>query len=160
MTNSAASAAFAPIVKMYLEILEETFERHHGYYLDRNTSLFETLDGISAERASVPVSARCAALSAQVEHTRFYIDVIAGAMRGNEPEGVDWNEIWRTVQVVTPEGWEASKQRLRASYEGLRELVQHPEEWASEESFGDAIAVLAHSAYHLGEIRQALCTLQ
>ena len=30
-------------------MLEETFERVHGIYLDKGTSLFETLDTITAE---------------------------------------------------------------------------------------------------------------
>ena len=30
-----------------LECLDETFERHHGIYLDKGTSLFETLVGLS-----------------------------------------------------------------------------------------------------------------
>ena len=32
-----------------LEYLEETFETHHGFYLDRGTSMFETLATISAQ---------------------------------------------------------------------------------------------------------------
>jgi hypothetical protein len=39
-------------------MMEETFEsKHHGIYLDRGTSLFETLETVSAEEASVPVGA-------------------------------------------------------------------------------------------------------
>ncbi len=36
-------------------LLDETFENHHGIYLDKGTSLFETLDGIRADEASRPV---------------------------------------------------------------------------------------------------------
>lgn len=35
-------------------LVEETFERIHGIYLDKGTSLFETLDTITAEEASRP----------------------------------------------------------------------------------------------------------
>lgn len=31
---------------------EETFQSHHGIYLDRGTSLLETLDAVSSEDAS------------------------------------------------------------------------------------------------------------
>ena len=39
--------------KAILMLLEETFEKVEGFYLDKNTSMFETLAGISAEEASV-----------------------------------------------------------------------------------------------------------
>ena len=55
--------------------MEETFEpKHHGIYLDRGTSLFETLDRVSAEEASIPVGGKCASLAAQVAHVIFYIE--------------------------------------------------------------------------------------
>ena len=57
------------------ELLDETFEKVGGRYLDGGTSLFETLAAISAEAASQPVSANCASLAAQVEHVRFYLEV-------------------------------------------------------------------------------------
>ena len=41
-------------------LLTETFERVQGIFLDRGTSLFETLDGITAEQASRATSDRCA----------------------------------------------------------------------------------------------------
>lgn len=50
-------------------LMEETFEsKHHGIYLDKDTSLFETLDTVSAEEASIPVGGKCASLAAQVAH--------------------------------------------------------------------------------------------
>src|SRR5690554_3547409 len=58
------------LVNELLELYDETFDRVHGYYLNRGTSLFETLATISAETASIPVSADCATLAAQVAHVR------------------------------------------------------------------------------------------
>jgi hypothetical protein len=40
------------------------------------------------------------------------------------------------------------------------ELLADTTDWPSEREIGGAIAIIAHSAYHLGEIRQALCTLR
>src|SRR5260221_3618921 len=95
------------------DALDETFEHVHGMYLDRGTSLFETLVTISAEEASRPVSATCATLAAQVEHVRYYLEVLERHMSGQEVGKVDWGEIWRTVGAVTPQEWEASKNRLK-----------------------------------------------
>ncbi len=55
------------------EILDETFERHHGIFLDKGTSLFETLRTIDSRQASVPVGATCASLAAQVAHVTLYL---------------------------------------------------------------------------------------
>ena len=88
-------------VGLYL-LLEETFEQVHGAFLNRGTSLFETLATISAEEASRPVGLQCATLSTQVSHVRFYIDLTEQYMLGNPQKNTDWGEIWRTVGCVTP----------------------------------------------------------
>lgn len=139
------------------ELLEETFEQVQGRYLDKNTSLFETLDTISAEDASRPVSATCASIAAQVEHVRFYLEVTEHYLVGKEDRSWDWGEIWRTVEAVTPGEWEASKSHLRETYQRMRDLMRSPECWDGEDAVGHSMNALVHSAFHLGQIRQALC---
>lgn len=152
--------ALEQFTSAYFELLEETFESVQGNYLDRGTSLFETLATISAEEASMPVSANCASLAAQVEHVRFYLERVKKIMVTKEVERVDWSEIWRTVEAVTAEEWEASKNRLRDSYQSLRAYLQSLDSWDSDESMSGAMGILVHTAYHLGEIRQALCVIK
>ena len=141
-------------------IFDETFNSVRGVYLDRGTSLFETLATVSAEEASRPVSASCASLAAQIAHVRFYLDVMYGYLSDNPPQKVDWGEIWRTVEKVTPEEWEASKAQLRASYEKVLALMKGFQTWDGDDRVGNALATLVHTVYHLGEIRQALCTIK
>ncbi len=145
---------------LVFDLFTETFEKVNGIYLDRSTSLFETLATISAEEASRPVSATCATLAAQVEHVRFYVDTLETYMHGEDPGKVDWGAIWREVQGVTPEEWAASNQRLRASYERVMTYMKTFETWDAENQLSEALAIVVHTAYHLGEIRQALCTLK
>ncbi len=140
------------------ELFDETFEHVHGIYLDRGTSLFETLATISAEVASRPVSAHCASLAAQVAHVNFYLTVLEGHMLHSPLPNVDWGEIWRTVREVTPDQWEASKNELRESYQRILTLMKGFT-WEGENDIAGSLAILVHTAYHLGEIRQALCTL-
>lgn len=141
-------------------MLDETFDNVNGYYLDKGTSMFETLATISAAEASIPVGGKCATLAAQVRHVAFYLDVLEKNVRSGTFTRVDWGEIWRTVSSVTPEEWEASKVELRASYDRILKLIADAPAWPSENEIGGAIAMIAHTAYHLGEIRQALCTLK
>jgi len=142
------------------ELLDETFEQVHGIYLDRNTSLFETLQTISAEEASIPVSSTCATLAAQVKHVSFYLNVLEDVMRGKKVGKVDWGEIWRTTSSVTPAEWEAIKDDLKASYQRILTLTKSFDTWNGENDIAGALAVLVHTAYHLGEIRQALCVIK
>ncbi|MDJ0755147.1 MAG: hypothetical protein QNJ45_16615 [Ardenticatenaceae bacterium] len=146
--------------KALLMLLDETFDQVHGFYLDRNTSLFETLAGITAEEASIPVGGRCATLAAQVKHIAFYLDVVEKSVRDPNFPQADWGEIWRTVSSVTPKEWQALQDELRASYTSIQTLIKTTPAWPSDDEIGGAMAILAHTAYHLGEIRQALCMLQ
>jgi len=146
--------------KALLALLDETFDSVQGYFLNKGTSLFETLAGISAEEASIPVGGRCATLAAQVKHVAFYLDVVDKSVRDPDYPQVDWNEIWRTVSNVTEEEWDAIRLELRQSYQRILELINWMNSWPSDYEIAGAIAVIAHTAYHLGEIRQALCTIK
>lgn len=140
-------------------LLDEAFDNVHGYFLDKGTSMFETLATISAQEASIPVGGRCASLAAQVKHVTFYLDVLEHSVKTGKFESVDWGEIWRTTEGVTPEEWDGLKSALRASYHRIKRLIRDTPAWPSEREIGGAIAMIVHTAYHLGEIRQALCTL-
>ncbi len=146
--------------KAILTLLDETFDNVHGAYLDKNTSLFETLADITADEASIPIGGKCATLAAQVKHVAFYLDVVDRSVRDPSFPRVDWGEIWRTVSAVTPEEWQAIQDELRANYERILTLIQSTPNWSGEREIGGAIAIIAHTAYHLGEIRQALCTIR
>jgi hypothetical protein len=141
-------------------LLDETFDNVHGFFLDKGTSMFETLATISAEEASIPVGGQCATLAAQVKHVAFYLDVLERSVRTGAYERVDWGEIWRTTKGVTPGEWEALKVGLRESYNRIQALIRDTPGWPNEQQIGGAIATIVHTAYHLGEIRQALCTIK
>ena len=146
--------------KALYDLLDETFDNVQGYYLDKGTSMFETLATISAADASIPVGGKCATLAAQVKHVTFYLDVLEQNVRTQQFERQDWGKIWRETSAVTPDEWEAIKVSLRNSYDRIKALVHDTPEWSSDFVIGGAIAMIAHTAYHLGEIRQALCTIR
>ena len=141
-------------------LLTEAFESVYGIFLDRGTSLFETLAGITAAEASIPVGGQCATLAAQVKHTAFYLDVLERVVRTQDTSPVDWDEIWRTVGAVSDDEWTAIQAELRASYDRVVRLIHETPVWPGEQEIGGAIGIIAHTAYHLGEIRQALCTIR
>jgi hypothetical protein len=140
-------------------LFEETFEKHHGIYLDKGTSLFETLETISSDEASRPVSAHCASLAAQVSHVIFYMEVLEKVMLHQDPKNTDWNDIWNRVEAVTADEWAAIKEQLKQTYQRISTLMHSIDNWDDDDHIG-ALAIIVHTAYHLGEIRQALCTLK
>ncbi|MBE7433001.1 MAG: DinB family protein [Anaerolineales bacterium] len=141
-----------------LQVMTETFETPMGIYLDPKTSLFQTLDTVSAEEASIPVGGKCASLAAQVAHVTFFIESFERFALQGDDSPRDWDLIWRTVEKVTPQEWEEYRSKLRGAYERMMKLFSENPAW-SEDSIGGALSIVVHSAYHLGEIRQALCIL-
>lgn len=141
-------------------LLDETFDNVRGIYLDKGTSMFETLATVSAAEASIPVGGKCATLAAQVKHVAFYLDVLEKAVRTQQNERVDWGQIWRETNTVTAEEWETLQENLRTSYNRIKALIADMTTWPSEYEIAGAMGTIVHTAYHLGEIRQALCTLK
>ena len=145
--------------KALFGILDETFESHHGIFTDKGTSLFETLDTITAAQASRPVFTGYS-IAAQVAHVTLYLDVLERWIRTQQNEHVEWEEIWRTVREVTPDEWVASLADLKRAHQALLATLRGIEVWEEDPAIAGTLAVLAHTAYHLGAIRQALYVVQ
>jgi hypothetical protein len=155
-TKMSAQIPVERFKKALLACLEETFSNVRGIYLDKGTTLFETLDGVSAEEASRAISVNSATIAAQVEHIRFYLDVLDDYMRTGIDKKNNWREIWETVREVTPEQWEDIKRRLRQSHERALETINSFEKWDGKYDIAGALSILVHSAYHLGGVRLTL----
>jgi hypothetical protein len=148
------------IVPDLFDILDEAFVTHHGIFLDAGTSLFETLETITAEEASIPVGGKCATLAAQVAHVNFYLEVMEAYILKQDRDKVDWGDIWRRVNQVSPEEWKAYKEQLKETYQRIVSILQNFQDWNEERPIGGAMAIAVHTAYHLGEIRQAMCIVK
>ena len=145
-----------------LRLLRETFDINQvgDFFLDTGTSLSETLAHITAAEASMPIGGKCATLATQVKHVAFYFSWVEQAMHASAFPQVDWNEVWNTVGEVTPDEWQSIQQELHAHYERIVNLIKTTPNWSNEVAIGSAMAAVVHTAYHLGEIRQALCMIQ
>ncbi len=104
-------------------LFDETFENHHGIYLDNNTSLLTTLETVSAQEASIPVGGKCASLAAQVTHVIFYLEVLEKYFLKQDVGKVDWGEIWRTVEKISPEEWETLKKKLQGNLFEIGQII-------------------------------------
>jgi len=148
------------LIQEIMDVLDETFEQHHGIFLDKGTSLFETLEEIDHHQASIAVGGKCASLAAQVAHATFYLEVLERYFVAHDTSQADWGAIWRTVEKVTPEEWEEYKANLKRTYRRIVAELRNVATWESDPHLAIALAITVHTAYHLGEIRQALCTIK
>ena len=139
-----------------LKCLDETFSKVHGIFLDKGTTLYETLDSITAAEASQRISPNSATIAAQVEHVRFYLDVLDNYMLTNQSSKINWREIWETVSSVSDDEWEAIKKRLRNSHEQVLSTINSFDKWDGKYDIAGALSILTHTAYHLGGIRVTL----
>ena len=155
-TEMSAQIPVKRFKKALFRCLDETFSNVQGIYLDKGTTLFETLEGVSAEEASRAISSNSATIAAQVEHVRFYLDVLDDYLRTGEEKTNNWREIWESVREVTPEQWEDIKRRLRESHERAMATLNSFETWDGRYDITGGLSILVHTAYHLGGIRQAL----
>ncbi len=140
-------------------LLTETFESVQGAYLDQGTSFFETLEQISAAQASQPMGA-CATIAAHVAHTRYYLEVLEDRMFGRDLSYVNWNQIWDEVGAVDEAQWESMIAELKSTYERVRGHLDSADDWQGITELSSMLGIIAHSAYHLGEIRQMMCHLE
>lgn len=152
MSNGEVMERF---IAFYFPAMEETFEAVHGIYLDKGTSLLETLAGVTAEEASRANGPGQATIAAQVEHMAFYIEVLESVMDGTAAGSTDWGEIWRRRTDITAPDWEALRERLSAGYGRVMARARQFD-WRGEEEVSGALAILVHTAYHLGGLRMAL----
>ena len=145
----------------FFQLLKETFEGpppdKGSAYLDKGGGLFQTLGRLTAEAASATPWPGAATIAAHSEHLRFYVMAHYGLMRG-ESGKIDWEQSWR-VKTVTPPEWDDLKENLRRAYTAVADHLRRVERWGEEE-VGDGMAILLHTAYHLGAIRQLARALE
>ena len=138
----------------FLVLLREIFVggTERDFVLDGGTSLAETLSDISAEEASQRVSTQTASVAAQVNHLCVYVEAI---ISGDPGRRVDWDATWNDAATVNDAEWIALVARARENFEKMDTFCATFEGW-DEPFIGGAMAILAHTMYHLGEIRTGI----
>jgi hypothetical protein len=134
-------------------LLRETFEGspegRMSAYLDHGTGFFTTLGKVSAAQASQDVSEMT--IAAQTEHAKFYLDRLCEYLNGRT-EPVRWEDSW-LIETVSETEWDSLREGVKKSYESALHCIAELDSW-NEMQTGMAIGMIAHSAYHLGAIRQ------
>jgi hypothetical protein len=145
-------------------LLTELFDGPPGqeaYVLNPgDPGLLRQLDTIDARTASIPPGPGRPTIAAQVDHVQFGLAILNrwAAGEANPWAGADWNGSWRRTSV-TDEQWQALRDALRHDADKRRQVVASRTSWEPLAAAA-ALSTAAHTAYHIGAIRQILAVLQ
>ncbi len=147
----------------FFSLLAETFgvaETPHGFILDTGQSgLLGTVNGLSAEVASAARGAEDATIAGHCGHVLFLLRLfIAYEESQGQPPQPDWPSSW-SARAVDAAAWDTLRHDLRAAYDRVVADFQARQTW-DQPVVGAALMLLAHCAYHVGEIRQRLVWVQ
>ena len=153
MENVKSPIETKHFVESVAYLLRETFEGspdgQGSAYLDRGVGIFNTLDGLTADSVSQDVNGTT--IAAQTEHAKFYLDRLCEFMNGRT-DRVNWEDSW-LIENVNAAEWDALRQSVKKSYENTLICFASIDEW-NEDQVAMAVGMIAHTAYHLGAIRQ------
>ncbi len=141
-------------------ILTEIFDGPPGqtaYLLDPgDPGLLRQLASIDDATASARPMPGRTTIASHVDHVLYGIDLLNrwSAGEANPWATADWEASW-TRTSVEDAGWRDLVARLSAAAETWRRAVAARREWDDVSSAG-ALSSAAHTAYHLGAIRQLL----
>ncbi|MED4207454.1 hypothetical protein [Neobacillus mesonae] len=135
-------------------LIKETFDGPSGngsWYTESKpgSGIFGTLEKVSAEEASILVQGTT--IAAHIDHTRYYLWMANTYMKGDKPE-LDWSKSWK-ISSVDENTWSRFKVELQNEYTTLLEYINSFTS-LDQQTLNSILGSLAHSAYHLGAIRQ------
>jgi hypothetical protein len=113
----------------------------------------ETITAATASRQSIPGKS---SIAAHVDHVHFGMSLLTRWISGEENPwaDADWNGSWKR-NAVTEDQWRKLRADLRSKAETWQKAVAVRTEWDDMTAAG-ALSTIAHTAYHLGAIRQIL----
>lgn len=148
----------APLTTLFRETFEGRAEGQDGtWFVEGKEGIFDALDTLTAAQASFRPSDACSSIAAHMGHLRYYLSLGNADIRGEEVKP-DWESSW-CLQEVTEEEWRAIGEGVRAEYSDILAYLESKPVWPDKGWVTGALAQLAHSAYHLGAIRQLMKVL-
>jgi len=145
------------------KLLTEIFDGPPGdeaYVLNPgDPGLLRQLDSIDAVAASKRPMPGKTTIASHVDHVCYGLSLLnrwAGG-EANPWADADWDASWQRT-VVGEDEWQALRNRLRDEAMAWKQVVATRTDWDDVTAAG-ALSSAAHTAYHLGAIRQILAGL-
>lgn len=144
-------------------LLTEIFDGPPGneaYLLNPgDPGLLRQLESVSAADASRRPMGGKTTIASHVDHVHYGFTLLNRWASGEENPwaGADWEASWRRTTVSEAEWW-SLRDNLRREAGKWQEVVRTRTEWDDVTAAG-ALSSTAHTAYHLGAVRQILAAL-
>jgi len=142
-------------------LMAETFgvsDSPEAYMLENgHAGLLGTINGLSAATASAALTPSEPTIAAHCGHILFLLTFYYGHELGQNP-AADWEGSWAS-HVVDEPAWAALRGQLQSTYDAVVARFTPDSAWP-EPRVGAAILLLAHCAFHVGQIRQLLTALR
>ncbi|HTX74466.1 MAG TPA: hypothetical protein VMC79_16665 [Rectinemataceae bacterium] len=115
------------------------------------------LERLGADEAGRPLRAGDpASVASHAGHLLFALSLANRAARGENPyPTADWGQSWAT-RSVDASTWPKLVAALRAEYLAFRDYIASGKAWKDADMLTGTLGQIAHGAWHLGAIRQAL----
>ncbi len=142
------------------KLLVELFDGPPGteaYMLNPgDPGLLQQLDSLDAVTASTRPMPGQTTIAAHVDHVHYGFSLLNRWIAGEENPWAtaDWDASWKRGTATETE-WKSLRDRLRQEVKAWQTALVDFNNWYDMSAAG-AIASLAHSAYHLGAIRQII----
>lgn len=122
--------------------------------------LLRQLDSIDAAAASARPMPGRTTIAAHADHVHYGLTLLNrwAAGEANPWADADWDASWKRT-AVSEEAWRDLLERLRDEADSWRRTVDNRTDW-NDMSAAGALASAAHTAYHLGAIRQIIAASQ
>ena len=122
--------------------------------------LIRQLESIDARSASARPMPGKTTIAAHVDHVHYGFSLLNRWIAGepNPWADADWNASWQRT-TVSDSQWKALLAGLREETDNWRNAVAARTDWDDTTAAG-AISSAAHTAYHLGAIRQILAAME
>lgn len=135
-------------------LFKETFEGSPpkgSIYLDRGIGVFNTIAKLDSGLVSKEIAG--STIAAHTDHLRYYLQVLNNFLNGIV-QTADWNESWKK-KTISEDDWAKLKTDLAETYKIVLITFESIDKWEQDE-ISEAMAIVVHTAYHLGAIRQIL----
>ena len=154
--STADSIFLRALGKLLIEIFNGP-PGHEAYVLNAgDPGLLRQLDSIDAAAASNRPMSGKTTIAAHADHVLYGLTLLNRWAAGepNPWAGADWDASWKRG-TVNAEQWRTLRDDLRRSAETWSSALARRTDWDDVSASG-ALASAAHTAYHLGAIRQII----
>jgi hypothetical protein len=145
-------------------LLTEIFDGPPGseaYLLNPgDLGLIRQLNSIDAATASARPMPGKTTIASHVDHLAYGLTLMNRWAAGDQNAfaEADWNASWQRT-TVTDEQWQSLRARLAREGAAWQKVVESRTDW-DDISVSGALSSAAHTAYHLGAIRQILASTE